>query len=373
MNILQVIPYFTFARGGDVAVCYNLACEFTNKGHNVTILTTNFEYNPEDTGSISNLSMIPVDYKFNLSLFIYSPGMKRWLDENISKYDIIHLHELRSYQNNLIMKYARKYDIPYIIQPHTSTPTHVGSTYFKKIYDVFYGKRLMRNSSGVIAVSEYEARYDRLMRDDNIDVIYNGMNLDEFKNVNTKHYDKIDSPYILYFGRLDKLKGIDYIIHSFAQLPDEFDKYKLVIAGKISDYKKELEILVSKYNLEDRVIFTGFIKQEDKIAIYKDASLFVNPVKYMGGVSITTFESILAGTPVIVTMQSGELVKKMDAGIIVEYADVKGLRDAMIKSLTNKQLTKRQVENGQKYIYNNLSWSDVADRTLKVYEKYIKK
>ena len=83
MNILEVIPYFTFARGGDVAVCYNLTRQFTDKGHDVTILTTNFEYNKEDTDTIDNLQMVNVDYKFNFALFIYSPQMKKWLDENI--------------------------------------------------------------------------------------------------------------------------------------------------------------------------------------------------------------------------------------------------------------------------------------------------
>ena len=138
MNILEVIPYFTFARGGDVAVCYNFTRQFTDKGHDVTILTTNFEYNKEDTDTIDNLQMVNVDYKFNFALFIYSPQMKKWLDENIKNFDIIHMHELRSYQNIVVMEYAKKYNIPYIIQPHASTPTNVGQSLFKKLFDVFF-------------------------------------------------------------------------------------------------------------------------------------------------------------------------------------------------------------------------------------------
>ena len=121
MNILQVIPYFAFKRGGDVNVCYNLSKQLTSMGHNVTILTTTFEYNKEDTDLVDNLTMVPIDYEFNLALFIYSPKMKKWLDKNITKYDIIHLHELRSYQNNIVIKYAKKYNIPYVLQPHNKT------------------------------------------------------------------------------------------------------------------------------------------------------------------------------------------------------------------------------------------------------------
>ena len=373
MNILEVIPYFTFASGGDVAVCYNLTRQFTDKGHDVTILTTNFEYNKEDTDTIDNLQMVNVDYKFNFALFIYSPQMKKWLDENIKNFDIIHMHELRSYQNIVVMEYAKKYNIPYIIQPHASTPTNVGQSLFKKLFDVFFGNKLMQNASHIIAVSDYEAKYDKLMTNAPVEVVYNGMNVDEFENIDSYDTFLEGIPYILYFGRLDSLKGINYIIEAFAQLPDEFREYKLVIAGKISDYKKTLDEIITKYDIKDRVIFTGFVDEADKNAIYRDAKLFVNPVKYMGGVALTVFESILAGTPVVVTRQSGEVIEKIDAGIIVEYADIEQLKDAIITSLTDTKLTQRQLENGQNYIKNNLQWCDVADHILEIYEKYIKK
>ena len=270
MNILEVIPYFTFARGGDVAVCYNLTRQFTDKGHDVTILTTNFEYNKEDTDTIDNLQMVNVDYKFNFALFIYSPQMKKWLDENIKNFDIIHMHELRSYQNIVVMEYAKKYNIPYIIQPHASTPTNVGQSLFKKLFDVFFGNKLMQNASHIIAVSDYEAKYDKLMTNAPVEVVYNGMNVDEFENIDSYDTFLEGIPYILYFGRLDSLKGINYIIEAFAQLPDEFREYKLVIAGKISDYKKTLDEIITKYDIKDRVIFTGFVDEADKNAIYRD-------------------------------------------------------------------------------------------------------
>ena len=262
--------------------------------------------------------MVNVDYKFNFALFIYSPQMKKWLDENIKNFDIIHMHELRSYQNIFVMEYAKKYNIPYMIQPHASTPTNVGQSLFKKLFDVFFGNKLMQNASHIIAVSDYEAKYDKLMTNAPVEVVYNGMNVDEFENIDSYDTFLEGIPYILYFGRLDSLKGINYIIEAFAQLPDEFREYKLVIAGKISDYKKTLDEIITKYDIKDRVIFTGFVDEADKNAIYRDAKLFVNPVKYMGGVALTVFESILAGTPVVVTRQSGEVIEKIDARIIVE-------------------------------------------------------
>lgn len=371
MNILQVIPYFAFTRGGDVNVCYNLTKEFTKMGHKVTILTTTFDYNREDTDSIANLTMVPIEYEFNLALFIYSPKMEKWLDENIEKYDIIHLHELRSYQNNIVTKYAKKHNIPYVLQPHASTPKNVNKSFIKHAYDFVYGNRIMKNAAITIAVSQEEAYYDRLMNAKDVRVVYNGMNLEEFENLPPKGTFKdkndIKSPYILYLGRIDELKGINYIIEAFARLPQEYSDYRLVIAGKITDYKKKLDKIIRENKVENRVIFTGFVKEEDKISIYHDAELFVNPVRYMGGVSITVFESLLSNTPVIVTRESGELVEKMDAGSIVEYGDVESLKNEMIRSLEDKTLTQKQVSNAQKYIMENLDWKNVSEKILDIY------
>lgn len=374
MKILQVIPYFAFTRGGDVNVCYNLTRQLTGMGHDVTILTTAFDYNKEDTDNINNLTMVPVAYKFNLALFIYSPDIKKWLDENIMNFDIIHLHELRSYQNNVVTRYARKYNIPYVVQPHASTPKHVNKSFIKYIYDLIYGNKIMQNASEVIAVSREEEYYDRKMKAKNVEVIYNGINIEEFDSLPPDgifRNKNIKSPYILYLGRLDKLKGINHIIRAFSQLSDKYDEYKLVIAGKITEYKKELDDIIHEENMEDKVIFTGFVEEKDKISIYHDASLFVNPVKYMGGVSITVFESILSDTPVIVTPESGELVDKINAGTVVEYGNIKQLKEAMIKSLDDKELTSEQLANGQRYIRENLQWKTVTKKILNVYKNAI--
>lgn len=375
MKILQVIPYFTFSRGGDVNVCYNLSKNLTSMGHEVTILTTTFEYDEEDTASINNLTMCPVEYKFNFALFIYSPDMKSWLEEHLREYDIVHLHELRSYQNNIVMDYARKYGVKYVLQPHASTPKHVDKRLFKEAYDFVYGNRIMRNASCVIAVSRSEEYYDRLMGAKDVEVVYNGMNLEDYSilpEIGTfKKSTSITSPYILYLGRMDKLKGIDHLIEAFSLFSESYPDYKLVIAGKISDYKSVLNDIIREKRLDDKVVFTGFVKEEDKISIYRDADVFVNPVKYMGGVSLTVFESLLAHTPVVVSPESGELVKEIGAGRIVDYGDVEAIKDAIIDCVEDKAKNCEEIRNAEQYIQTNLSWQAVTERVLKIYERVI--
>ena len=375
MKILQVIPYFTFSRGGDVNVCYNLSKKLTLMGHEVTILTTTFEYDEEDTASIDNLTMCPVEYKFNFALFIYSPDMRSWLDEHLSEYDVVHLHELRSYQNNIVMGYAKKYGVKYVLQPHASTPRHIDKRLFKEAYDLVYGNRIMRNASCVIAVSCSEEYYDRQMGAGDVEVIYNGMNLEDYSVLPEhgafKKSSGINSPYILYLGRMDKLKGIDHLIKAFSGFNESYPDYKLVVAGKVSDYKVVLDEIIRENHLEDKVVFTGFINEEDKVSIYRDADVFVNPVKYMGGVSLTVFESLLAHTPVVVTPESGELVEKIGAGRIVDYGDVESIKDAIIDCVEDEARNCEEIRNAEEYIRTNLSWQAVTERVLKIYERVI--
>ena len=96
MKILQVIPYFTPKRGGDVNVVFNVSKYLNKQGHEVTIITTDFEFDYEYSNLLTNVRVIPFKCFLNIGLFLYSPSMKSWLEKNIKNYDIVHLHNYRS-------------------------------------------------------------------------------------------------------------------------------------------------------------------------------------------------------------------------------------------------------------------------------------
>jgi glycosyltransferase involved in cell wall biosynthesis len=120
MRVLQVIPYFTPKRGGDVNVCYNISKYLVKHGHHVTIITTNFEFDNEfaENAIDEGIEVISFCCVANIFLYLISPGMKKWLDVNLQKFDVIHMHNFRSYQNNIVHQYAKKYKVPYILQAH---------------------------------------------------------------------------------------------------------------------------------------------------------------------------------------------------------------------------------------------------------------
>jgi glycosyltransferase involved in cell wall biosynthesis len=377
MKILQVIPYFTPKRGGDVNVVYNLSRQLAKRGYEVTIDTTDFEFDEEYAKSLKGIQVIPFKCRVNLSLFLYSPSMKKWLKEKIKNFDIVHLHNFRSYQNMVVYHYAKKYKIPYILQPHGSTPRVIAKRRLKWVYDVIFGYRIFKDADKVIAVSKEEAEYDKQMgaNKEKISVIYNGMDIESFKNlpelgIFKKKYG-IDGTMILYLGRIHKSKGIDFLIKAFSKLIKEINEAVLVIAGSDDGYKAELEGLIKKLNLNDKIRFTGFVDENDKISAYVDADLFVHAVRYMGGVGLTPLEAILCNTPVIVTEECGEVIKEADCGYLVKFGDVTGFEEKMKYILENAEEGKEMVERGKGYIMENLTWDRVVERVEEVYEELI--
>ncbi len=375
MNILQIIPYFTPKRGGDVNVCYNISKQLRTCGNNVTILTTDFEFDPNYAKIAENLGIKVISFPciLNMKLFLYSPDMKQWLDSNICNFDIVHLHDFRSYQNIICCNAAKKYSKPYILQPHGSTPRIIEKKRLKLLYDIFYGYKIFKNASHVIAVSEEEANYDKKMglKENKISVIYNGLELDFVAKSHTlgnfkKKYD-INGKMILYLGRIHKTKGIDFAIRAFSELVKEMDNVLFVIAGSDNDYKKELESIINKLGISDKVIFTGFIGESDKIDAYSDADIFIHTVKYMGGVGLAPLEAILCGTPVIVTDECAEIIKKSNSGYIVNYDDLVSLKDTMKYILEHQEEVKINASTYKKYILENYSWEKVTKEYLKLY------
>ena len=375
MKILQVIPYFAPRWGGDVNVCYSLSKELSKLGHDVTIITTDFEYDQGYARSLENVKVIPFRRVANLGMFLYSPDMKGWLRSNIPKYDIVHLHSFRSYQNNIVSKYAKKFNVPYLVQPHGSLPRIVEKESLKQLYDVVWGNEILKSASKIVAVSGNEVGQFRQVGipDEKITVIPNGVNYvsptdlppaGQFREQYSIHEKHI----ILYVGRLHTRKGVDFLIRAFNSFIQTWtgDDVTLVIIGPDDGYRSVLEGLVEQLGLSDKVRFIGFIPS--LAAAYQDADVLVYPsIHEIFG--LVPFEALLCGTPVIVTDDCGcgELIKEAECGYLVHYGDVAGLGETLRSAFEHPDVNRRMVEAGRRYIEEHLAWESVVKQAEEMY------
>ena len=176
----------------------------------------------------------------------------------------------------------------------------------------------------------------------------------------------INSPFILFVGTLEKRKNVPTLIKSFYKLKKSKLNYKLVIVGgKGWKYTKIFD-LIEDLNLQNEVIFTDYVSDEDLVKLYNTADLFVYPSLYEG-FGLPPLEAMACGCPVITSNTSSLPEVVGDAGIMIDPNDIDGLTESMLKILTDpdlrEEMSRKSFERAEMF-----SWKKVAKETWNVYE-----
>ncbi len=133
---------------------------------------------------------------------------------------------------------------------------------------------------------------------DKIIVTYNGIskNISE-STVQTKDIQKkynLPEKYIMFLSTLQPRKNLQLLVEAFSEVMDKVS-YDLVLIGRKG---WEVDQLIDKYSVGNRIVFTGFVDDEDIAPIYRNAICFVFPSLYEG-FGIPPVEALAMGTPVI--------------------------------------------------------------------------
>jgi glycosyltransferase involved in cell wall biosynthesis len=392
MKILQVIPYFlpAYAFGGPVTVAYKVTKMLVKRGHEVVVCTTDakdlvsrIEENTDgiDNGlevhRFKNVSMTFIKY---IKLFV-TPQLDSFLKTDLNRFNVIHLHEHTTFQNIVTYHYARKYGVPYVLQAHGSLPIAGDWRKLKWIYDHFFGYRILKDASKVIALSEVEAQQYRSLGvpDEKIAVIPNGIDLSEYavlpprgsfkRRFNVPDRKKI----VLYLGRIHKTKGVDLLVKAYAYMIKEMKctDALLVIAGPDDGYLSEVRSLVVSLGISNSVLFTGFISSEDKLSALVDADVFVTPSFY--GFPVTFLEACATGTPIITT-NLGDTLEWINGNVgYVTPPSHYELAKAIYGIIYDDELRRKFSGNCINTVRSKFSLEKMVTRLEQVYEEVIRK
>ena len=389
MRILQVTPTFVPSKfGGVKVVSYNVSKALSKKGHDVTVYTTDADIghsrlrNIENMKNIDGLSVRYFNNINNLLAFKYRlflpMGMVSAIRKDITNFDIIHLHDFRSFQNITVHHYAKKYRIPYVVDAHGSTPRVFEKKGLKWLlrwlFDVIFGNKILRDASRVIGETEVGVNeYKELgVNQNKIILIAPPSPVEDFSHlpppgIFRRKYSMKEKHIILFLGRIHWIKGIDFLVESFHELAQDSDDVILVIVGPDDGYKSTLEELIDKLNLPDKVLFTGFLGGEEKLSALVDADVLVQTSIYEQGLSFSSFEAIMCNTPIIVSKNTGagEDVKRINAGYLVEFGDKKELTTIIQKILDDPAEAASKTQRAKEFIIENLS----MEKNVKIYEK----
>jgi glycosyltransferase involved in cell wall biosynthesis len=178
----------------------------------------------------------------------------------------------------------------------------------------------------------------------------------------------IQKPYILFVGRLNPRKKVLSIIEVFASLKKSTPlPHQLVIVGK-RDYKTdEMTRHVRENRLEESVLFTGLVPDEDLPVVYREAEIFVYPSLFEG-FGLPVLEAMKSGTPVITSNNSSLKELVGEAGLTIDPLQQNELSQALAQLLKNPDLRKAYSEKGLARA-EEYTWERTARGTLAVYEE----
>ncbi len=182
-----------------------------------------------------------------------------------------------------------------------------------------------------------------------------------------RHY-KLERPFILSVGTLEPRKNFVGLIEAYKLLGEARNRdLKLVIAGGKGWLYEEIFATVERLNLNERVIFPGFVADEDLPALYNLAQLFAFPSFYEG-FGLPPLEAMACGTPVVTSNSSSLPEVVGQAGIMVEAQDTEGLAQAMERVSNDEDLRRSMREAGLRQA-KQFTWEEAVKKLLKAYRR----
>jgi len=304
MKIGIICPYnmFSFAGGVSDGVI-NLHKQLILKGHTVKIITPrprNYsEEPPKDYILLGRSAKMNTPFDTMVDIGFQADGDEIQTILDSEDFDILHFHEpWVPVLSRQILSRSKSINVATF---HAKLPESILS---KSIINtvVPYTKSILNYIHMFTAVSDAAAEHLRTLTKEEIITVPNGIDYERFKNTSV-HKDESNLKTILYLGRLEKRKGVEYLITAYRKLREYHDDVKLVIAGN-GVKRKNLERLVKQYKIPD-VSFTGFVPEDDKPMLMKQADLFCSPAPYGESFGIVLLESMAVGTPVVAGNNSG--------------------------------------------------------------------
>ena len=373
MKILQGCVRYPPAPGGAETVVKAYSEGLRDLGHDVEVVTTDLytetPFVKKKMPLVVNGINVTRHKAYTVSgeaHYVLAPGMvQSFLSKNA---DIIHTHSYGYFQNHAGWIRERFQSTPWVITPHfhPSWSMWGGSKRktLREFYDTVIGKGTLEAADLITCVSKHER--DMLvseigLKEDNIKIIYNGINWSDWssvpnKEVFRKQYPTVSEKFVLFAGRLATNKGLSDLI-SAMQLIDK-KSVDLVITGADMGLGKKLEKEASDKGVTMHRL--GHIDDETYRSVLSAAEMLVLPSEYEA-FGIVLLEAAAAKTAVIGTNVGGipEAMSPGNNGLIVEYNDVNNLAKSIAILLEDEKMSREMGKSGREWA-KKFSWESIV-------------
>ena len=375
MKLALVSPYDFAYPGGVTEHVSHLAEQFARRGHEVHIVAPSSDDESEPTASdiapihrIGRVVSIPANgsvARITLSLRSYLQA-KRLLQEE--QFDLIHLHE------------PMMPALPLTVLRHSNT-TNIGTFHAFRVTPLayFYSKPILRpffrKLHGHIAVSSAARDFVGEYFPADYRVIPNGIDFPRFNS----RYSPLDSgsdsrPTVLFVGRLEKRKGLRFLLRAWPLVLERHPEARLVVVGRGRPLEGYRRFAARQGWSPDDVTFAGYVASEDLPRYYQACDVFCAPNTGQESFGIVLLEAMAAGAPIVASDIPGyrDVISHGEQGVLVERQNPAALADALCRLLASPELRAQMRRVGQTTA-RAYDWPRVAGQVLDYYREVLER
>jgi len=369
MKILHVTKKYPDIMGGDSTVVDALAKYQKKIGHQIYILTSNcseVRESPEVTKyglKIDSIKLDRINLRRIISLFILFFYLFFYLKR--IRPDIVHSH---SPDLGFILSiHCKLYRISIINTYHGISFNDKGYFLIKRKLEEFLIK--CSNFDKIIIKDKSSLDDFRKLKIRNVDYLPNGIDLDLFQQKRHKINRKT---IFLFVGRIEKEKGLDYLIHAVNKLKKKEKSFEVLLIGKGVDQNYFHELVIA-LKLTDYIKFLGKKNNDEVIDYYYKSDVFISPSLHES-FPMTVLEAWAAKLPVIISNVGGvsTICNNKENAIIIPPEDPKKISEAMIALIKDPKLRRKLGENGRKLVEKNYRWDKIGKEMESIYGEIIK-
>ncbi len=372
MKIVQTPVRFYPFTGGVENYVYNLSRELVKLGHDVTVVCANEPAGEKDE-VIDGIKIKRLSYIGKVANTNINPRLPFELLRE--EFDLIHTHLPTPWSADWSAIAATTRRKPLVLTHHNNI---VGDGYANCVAQVYNytglkfilerANRIIITQPNYLASSSYLEKYE-----DKVEVIPVGVDAEKFRPMNTENEDNT----LFFLSVLDRFhvyKGLDHLLQALNTVKEEDPDVKLIVGGE-GELLDRYRQMSSSLGLEENVEFVGFIPDYEITQYYNRCDLFILPSisAEQEGFGMVLLEAMACGKPVISTDIVGVAKDLMEngAGIIVERRDAKGLAEAILHILQNKDRAGTMGAAGRRLVEEKYRWETMAKRVEMVYREMV--